>query len=81
MSATVNTVTGPVLTLKSRLPDGTKTKTSYLAGPKLVTLKAEHTAAAASEGGAVATAWVDVVVPVGKAGAKPGAVLGLKWKF
>ena len=73
----------PAVSLKSRLPDGTKAKTSLQLGANVLRVKVMHRAAPGKDGGPVATATLDVTapLPLGKATADPRILLGIKWTF
>ena len=84
VAASVGTLVPPMVSLKSRLPDGTKAKTSFQLGANVLRVKATHRAAPGKDGGGpVATATLDVTAPLslGKATADPRILLGIKWTF
>lgn len=69
-----------MLSLKSRIGEGSKVKTSFDVAAQVVKVHAKHMGVK-PEGGPAPQALLDVVMPLGKGPTSPIVTVGMKWHF
>lgn len=80
LAAGYGTLTGPELTLKSRVLEGTKLKVKYQHDKQLIKASAKYKAAP-EEGGKAATTTMDLLLPLGHGKMEPIVTFGVKYTF
>jgi hypothetical protein len=81
VSASAHQTLGAQLSLKSRLSDGVKAKTSVDLKSRVVRFEAKKQGSAPENGQAVTSTRLEVVAPMNNKALGPRVIVGLKWQF